>query len=177
MSHPDIFNGGDGIVETSVLVPGLVVIVSELESGVLSAAECTCAGVDGDIEILKFEVAVGVGDGDCSGSSFLSSAVTGVSEEEKLSVAQPTVVDMEICGGTALHFFDEDKHSLLEVFEFRRVLIFIACSLFLVDATAASFLNILFPLAWPDIAFFFVALFRKKACTQTGDMLLTGTLL
>ena len=37
-SHSEIFNGGDGIVETSVLVPGLVVIVSELESGGLSAA-------------------------------------------------------------------------------------------------------------------------------------------
>ena len=80
-SHPDIFNGDDGIFETSVLVPGLVVIVSELESGGLSAAECTCAGVYGDMEILKFEVGVGVGDGECSGSFFLSSAVTGVSKE------------------------------------------------------------------------------------------------
>ena len=51
----------DGIVETSIMVPGLVVILSELESEVLSAVECTCAGVDGDIEILKFEVGVGVG--------------------------------------------------------------------------------------------------------------------
>ena len=103
-------------------------IVSELESGVLPAADCICAGVDGDIDIFKFEVGVGVGDRVCSGSSFLSSAVTSVSEEEKLSVAQPTVVDMEICGETALSFFDKDKHSLLEVFKFRRVLIFIVCS-------------------------------------------------
>ena len=150
-SHPDIFNGGDGIVETSILVPRLVVA--------------------------KFEVGLGVGDGECSGFSFFSSAVTGVSKEEKLFVAQPTVVHIKICGETALRFLDKDKHSLLEVFEFQQVLIFIACYLFFVDPAAASFVSILFSLPSPDIASFFVALFCKKACTQSGDMLLTGTLL
>lgn len=57
-------------VETLILVLRLVVIVSELESGVLSAAECTCAGVNGDMEILRFEDGVSVGDEECGGSFF-----------------------------------------------------------------------------------------------------------
>ena len=109
-----------------------MVIVSELESGGLSAAECTCAGVDGDIEILKFEVGVGVGDEECSGSFFLSSAVTGISEEEKLSVAQPTVVDMETCGEKALRFFDKDKHipTSVDIYSVFVILCRCCCSFF-----------------------------------------------
>ena len=49
----------------------LAVIVLELESGVLSAAECTRAGVNGDMEILRFEDGVvSVGDEQCGGSFF-----------------------------------------------------------------------------------------------------------
>ena len=70
-SPPDIFNGSDGVVETLILVLRLAVIVSELESGVLSAAECTRAGVNGDMEILRFEDGVvSVGDEECGGSFF-----------------------------------------------------------------------------------------------------------
>ena len=95
-SPPDIFNGSDGVVETLILVLRLAVIVSELESEVLSAAECTRAGVNGDMEILRFEDGVvSVGDEECGGSFILSSAVTGVFDE-KLTGARPTAVDMEI---------------------------------------------------------------------------------
>lgn len=117
----------------------------------------------------------------------MSSAVTGVFEE-RLTGARPTVVDMEIrfsslqvrilFGETALRFFGEDKESLSEeLLKFQRTLIFVWRSLFFGGTATASFVNILVSLAWPDIKSFFVALFRKKACTQPGDMLLIETLL
>jgi hypothetical protein len=58
-SHTGIFNGDDeglGIVDILILGAGLMEVVLELETAVLSALECTCAGVDDDIELLKVDV-------------------------------------------------------------------------------------------------------------------------